>query len=535
MANTLRQLKRATEIVERYRARGNIFPREFRDCGRGDPEHQQEYRDACKVKTWKYSLLGKNMYNCSDEIRDYLDENMPGWRDRVYSHHGQSSNVQMKKAEQIVVRYRERGNVLPRRLKDPTKAQETKDAICISTWKSSLKGYNRTTCSPELCAYLDENMPGWRIDHHKSKPRSALGKEKALRALIAGTTTGELEKYEKSTEVLMPMAIAIVERFRINNNVYPSLKLKCRQDPSRTQEYDDAKKLHDWKSHVDRSFAPEVFEYLDRNMPDWTNSHVAANAKNRKNTPVSKAREIVKRCSMRRGALPRLIPREHQVNPELILEHKDAVRLREWKTNFLKDPEGFCKTLRSFLDEKLSNWIHVDIDHANFAEHDIGNNHMHSLHDGRKRNNCQFSTDEEASSIDDYDDYDNAMQNGLQGYACASKRIKKQHHGMESDENASIAALLQLGSNPGMGPAFVTPVPVEYSKFYGYAPPPLTIQQPAVSFSTYGNKTSSKIDVNALQNYGFMSNSGFYLGGQSQGVPVPQTAPCTMASRACRL
>ena len=55
------------------------------------------------------------MYNCSDEIRDYLDENMPGWRDRVYSHHGQSSNVQMKKAEQIVERYRERGNVLPRR------------------------------------------------------------------------------------------------------------------------------------------------------------------------------------------------------------------------------------------------------------------------------------------------------------------------------------------------------------------------------------------------------------------------------------
>lgn len=74
-----------------------------------------EYRDACKVKTWKYSLLGKNMYNCSDEIRDYLDENMPGWRDRVYSHHGQSSTVQMKKAELIVERYRERGNVLPRR------------------------------------------------------------------------------------------------------------------------------------------------------------------------------------------------------------------------------------------------------------------------------------------------------------------------------------------------------------------------------------------------------------------------------------
>ena len=41
MANTLLQLKRAMEIVERYRARGNVFPRELRDCGRGDPVSQQ--------------------------------------------------------------------------------------------------------------------------------------------------------------------------------------------------------------------------------------------------------------------------------------------------------------------------------------------------------------------------------------------------------------------------------------------------------------------------------------------------------------
>lgn len=27
-----------------------------------------EYRDACKIKTWKYSLLGKNRYSCSDEV-----------------------------------------------------------------------------------------------------------------------------------------------------------------------------------------------------------------------------------------------------------------------------------------------------------------------------------------------------------------------------------------------------------------------------------------------------------------------------------
>ena len=55
------------------------------------------------------------MHTCSDEVRDYLDENMPGWRDRIYSHRGQSSSLQMEKARDVVKRYEERGKVLPRR------------------------------------------------------------------------------------------------------------------------------------------------------------------------------------------------------------------------------------------------------------------------------------------------------------------------------------------------------------------------------------------------------------------------------------
>ena len=73
-----------------------------------------EYRDACKVKTWKYSLRGKNRYSCSDEVRDYLDQNMPGWRDEN-SRQCRSFSSQMRKAREIVRRYRERGCVRPRR------------------------------------------------------------------------------------------------------------------------------------------------------------------------------------------------------------------------------------------------------------------------------------------------------------------------------------------------------------------------------------------------------------------------------------
>ena len=137
MSNALTQLQRAKDIVDRYYQRGRMFPREFRDCGRTDPVRQQgnytylqlhynvfinsfmyaiiiEYRDACKVKTWKYSLLEKNRYTCSDEVRDYLDQNMPGWRD-LHGRQGQSLSSQLSKARDIVQRYRERGCVRPRR------------------------------------------------------------------------------------------------------------------------------------------------------------------------------------------------------------------------------------------------------------------------------------------------------------------------------------------------------------------------------------------------------------------------------------
>ena len=137
MSNTEKQLERAKEIVDRYHARGGVIPREQRD--RSNPTKLQglstnrnnfspnftsdylfeldiiEYRDACKLKAWKYSLLGKNKYVCSDEVKTYLDQNMPEWRSRVYGHQGINSSIQMKRAREIVQRYRERGYVRPQR------------------------------------------------------------------------------------------------------------------------------------------------------------------------------------------------------------------------------------------------------------------------------------------------------------------------------------------------------------------------------------------------------------------------------------
>ena len=59
--------------------------------------------------------MGKNRYTCSEEVRNYLDENMPGWRDYTVHSRQDRSNA-MSRAKEIVQRYRERGCVRPRRL-----------------------------------------------------------------------------------------------------------------------------------------------------------------------------------------------------------------------------------------------------------------------------------------------------------------------------------------------------------------------------------------------------------------------------------
>mmetsp|Transcript_23221 Transcript_23221/g.39330 ORF Transcript_23221/g.39330 Transcript_23221/m.39330 type:complete len:124 (-) Transcript_23221:437-808(-) len=74
-------LKIAQDIVARYVARGNVFPCRWADR-QNDPTREQEFKDALKLTRWKLALKGNRAgYGiCSDEVRDFLDEQMPGWR-----------------------------------------------------------------------------------------------------------------------------------------------------------------------------------------------------------------------------------------------------------------------------------------------------------------------------------------------------------------------------------------------------------------------------------------------------------------------
>ena len=237
---------------------------------------------------------------------------------------------------------------------DPSKAQETKDALCISTWKSSLKGYGSTTCSKELCDYMDERMPGWRVDHHSGKPSSNNDRKRKILLIDGNASDSDSEKKKKKSDLMMHEAKEIVARFEANGKRYPTLKQECRKDPSRVQEYSDAKRLHVWKCHhISDSQAATVFELLDKRMPQWRNTTLP---KKTMTSPISKAREIFRRCQIRGGSLPRLIPTCDQTTSSTVLEHRDAMQLRAWKKSYDVSPESFCPRLKEYITSKLKLW-----------------------------------------------------------------------------------------------------------------------------------------------------------------------------------
>jgi hypothetical protein len=182
------QIQKAREIVERYNLRGKELPRKLAD--RSHPDREQEYKDAQKLTKWKQTLKGNgnSKYNCPDEIRDYLDVEMPHWRDEVR----EKNCFPMQFAKDIVRRYHSRGGVLPRQKSDYRKTttttttlasspngttvttvvsktsseesqQEYKDARKLHKWRQTLKGNgNGHNCSDEIRDFLDAEMVNWR-------------------------------------------------------------------------------------------------------------------------------------------------------------------------------------------------------------------------------------------------------------------------------------------------------------------------------------------------------------------------------------
>ena len=263
----------AKGIVQRYKERGNVLPREWSNTN-NDPVREQEYRDAGKLRKWKQALRGSYRGNiCAKEIRDYLDEHMPAWRvDRKVKF-----RPTMEFVRDIVDRYNQRGGVLPRFVKDksdPAKIQEFKDAQKLKGLRQGLLGTRKERCSDEVRDYLDKFMPTWRDKN----------------AVPPGIVPGAEKPPQKSVDPL-EKARGIVERYHARGDVLPKEWSDRKGDPDRIQEYKDAGKLRKWRQALNgirsvSSVCPDnVREYLDKEMPLW-----------RSNVSRHRKRSKLKRC-----------------------------------------------------------------------------------------------------------------------------------------------------------------------------------------------------------------------------------------------
>lgn len=246
------QFRRASEIVQRYRQRGNVLPRQ--QPGRKDnPVLEQEHLDAQKISKWRLCVRGNRKSELSEAVRTFLDKEMPGWSDEANTRKGINRMVQMQKAEEIVARYRARGNEIPRKLSDrssPAREQEYKDAQKLTKWKQTLKGNGNSKyrCPEEIRDYLDREMPHWR------------------------------DEVREKNCLPMQFAMDIVKRYRERGGVLPrqskGLQGDANVSAASQQEYKDARKLHKWRQTLKGNgnghhCSDEVRDYLDEHMPNW--------------------------------------------------------------------------------------------------------------------------------------------------------------------------------------------------------------------------------------------------------------------------
>ena len=244
-------MKIAIEIVERATNRvlngGKLLPSNIHDKSKRIGELKKEHDDSENLGNWKGALKGTNKSNCPDEVRDYLDEKLPGWRK-------ENEEKAMEDAEYIVERANNRvrngGNLLPKKRTNKNTVdleQENKDAQKLGDWKKALKGKGHQKCSDQVREYLDKELPGWRteIDLDEEAMIYAEGiVERAIKRVSNGERLlpREIDKEKRTTEEL-------------------------------EQEDKDRNKLTNWKTSLKGKgksrCSDEVRDYLDENLPGW--------------------------------------------------------------------------------------------------------------------------------------------------------------------------------------------------------------------------------------------------------------------------
>ena len=264
-------IQEARAIVGRASKRvaggGAPLPRSI--CKPKNDTEKQEVKDASKLGDWKKALKGKGSTRCPDTVRDFLDEELVGWRDV----RDLDENA-IKEARAIVGRASERvaggGAQLPCYIykpKNDTEKQEVKDATKLNNWRAALKGVKSNRCSDTVRDFLDVELPGWRdvrdLDENAIKEARAIVERAKERVARGGAQ--------------LPRGI------------------KNPKSDAEKQEKLDASKLGCWKQGLKGTGkwrCPDaVRDFLDLELPGWRDARRKNNEK--RPLPVSQVASTV--------------------------------------------------------------------------------------------------------------------------------------------------------------------------------------------------------------------------------------------------
>ena len=304
-------MENAHNIVKRCQERGGERPRCIRNPKNTD--EQQEKKDAYNLRAWGGALRGVGNRKCTNKIKEYLDEHIPGWNELQ-----DLDALAMENARNIVKRCQERGGKKPRCITKPKNGeekQEKKDACKLIDWGRALRGIGTGKCSQEIKEYLDEHISGWND----------------MQDLVA---------------LAMENARNIVKRCQEREGERP----RCIINPKNAdekQEYKDACKLKVWGGAlrgIGTSKCPdEVKEYLDEHIPGWNDMQdlVALAMKH--------AHDIAERCQERGGEMPKIRKTKSEKEKQ---ENKDAYKLSDWRTGKSTCPDE----VKEYLDGHIPGW-----------------------------------------------------------------------------------------------------------------------------------------------------------------------------------
>lgn len=291
-----------------------------------------EGRYSAALGRWKQALKENGHFKCPENVKKYLDENLPGWNDEV-----DFDINNMEIAKKIVEWSRENDNRLPmfitKRGKIDERTEEEKKetgfAQKLKRFTDAKNGKEQRPIADELIDYLNKHLPGW---------------------------------CETSEDKMTKDAIEIIEWYKQNRRL-PRFMHKPKGEDTRTieekNEYDYASRLGRWKRCLQSNacdYYPKIKKMLDENIPNW-NASLGDLA-------LQKAEEIVL-WFKKNKRMP--VEIRKRTNPDDRTE--DEIEENHYSSKLCNFRQGLkgrgttkCPTnVRDYLDEHLTGW-RIDID-----------------------------------------------------------------------------------------------------------------------------------------------------------------------------